>query len=239
VTARAARPSKAARAYRLLVLLGVPLRRWCRLEVRGADVLRPPATAMLVVANHDSMLDPLALADTLVRAGRPARFLAMDALWRWRIPAALLDATGQIPIRRGAADVAAMRTAIDALAAGETVCIFPEGGLSQGQPLRARRGVSRLIRSAPDAEVVLAAVRGGTELVRFPRRPRVGVELFRPTEPQPRPGEDDAAFAGRLLGEIRERVPPAPAGRRRVVVADSPAADASVSGAAGARTPSS
>ena len=206
-------PVAAERLYRLLVLLGVPLRRWCRLEVYGRDVLPPSDTAVLVVANHDSMLDPLVIADTLMRAGRPLRFLAMDTLWRWSLVAIVLDGVRQIPIRRGASDTEALQAAMDALNNGEAICIFPEGALSRGRRVRAHRGVARLIRASPNAHVVLAAITGSTDLARFPRRPRVRVELFRPTDAIRRPGEDQAALAARLLEEIRERVPPVAAGR--------------------------
>ncbi len=207
-------PVAGERLYRLLVLLGVPLRRWCRLEVHGREVLPPADTAVLVVANHDSMLDPLVIADTLMRAGRPLRFLAMDTLWRWSLVARVLDGVRQIPIRRGASDTAALQAAMDALWNGEAVCIFPEGALSRGRRVRAHRGVARLIRASPNAQVVLAAVIGGTDLARFPRRPRVHVELFRPTDATREPGDDLAALSTRLLEEIRERVPPVAAGRR-------------------------
>jgi 1-acyl-sn-glycerol-3-phosphate acyltransferase len=125
----------------------------------------------------------------------------------------LLDGIGQIPIRRGAGDVGAIEAAVSALRAGEVVAVFPEGRLSRGQSLRAHRGVARLVKAAPEARIVLAAVSGGTDLVRFPRRPRVVVDLFAPRGGRPLPDEDDAELARRLLEEIRRRVPPAVASR--------------------------
>jgi 1-acyl-sn-glycerol-3-phosphate acyltransferase len=214
VSAHTANRQSAMRLFRVLVRAGVPLRRWARLEVEGLDVLPVDGMPLLIVSNHDSMFDPLAIADTMVRARRLVRFLAMDRLWRWRILAVIMDGLGQIPIRRGAGDIAAMQAAVEALAAGDPVCIFPEGGLSCGRRVRARRGVARLIDAVPHVEVVLAAVEGTTDIVRFPRRPRARVQLFRPSAP-PRPGEEDHAdLAERLMDEIRERVPPAAAGRR-------------------------
>jgi 1-acyl-sn-glycerol-3-phosphate acyltransferase len=50
-------------------------------------------------------------------------------------------------------------------------------------------------------------VEGGTDLKRFPKRPRVKIEFFAPAGGQPRPDEDPAELAQRLLDEIRERVP--------------------------------
>jgi len=201
------------RLYRTLVKLGVPLRRWCRLEVSGRENVPPRGTAVLVVCNHDSMLDPLVLADTFFRAGRPLRFLAMDRLWRSRVLAALLSGLRQIPIRRGAGDTAAMQAAIDALAAGEAVCIFPEGGLSRGRRVRAHSGVARLIEAMPEAQVVLACVSGGTDLACFPRRPHVRVTLWCPASEPKLNGRDHGRLAEDLLGEIRARVPPVAAGR--------------------------
>jgi len=62
--------------------------------------------------------------------------------------------------------------------------------------------------------VILCAVAGTTGYARFPRRPRVEVELFEPAGGQPGPGEDPRELAGRLLAELRDRVPPVAAGRR-------------------------
>lgn len=207
------RRAPAERLYRILVVLLIPLRAWCRLEVRGVEHLRAPG-GVLVVANHDSLLDPLALGEAAMRAHRPLRFLAMVSLWRWWPVRALLDGLRQIPIRRGAGDHDALGIAAGALRAGEAVCIFPEGQISRGRRLRAHTGVARLLEAAPDTRVVLAAVRGGTGLARFPRRPRVAVELFPPRGGQPAAGERPADLAARLLGEIRDRVPPVAAGRR-------------------------
>ena len=184
------------------------LKWWARLEVRGLELV-PSSGPVLVVSNHDSWLDPLALIEAMMWKNRPLRFLAKDSLWKSRFLAAILDRAGQIPIRRGAGDDDALSAAVTALGHGEAVAIFPEGTISRGQELRARKGVSRLIRACPGVPVVLAAVEGGTVLKRFPRRPRVIVEFLLPSGGQPRPDEDLQDLADRLLAGSREKVPPA------------------------------
>ena len=160
------------RLLRTLIIIATPLKAWVRLEVHGLGLLEQPG-AVLVVANHDSSVDPLAIIAAGMERRRPIRFLARANLWHyWGLPL-ILDGLRQIPIRRGAGDQNALHAATSALHAGEAVCIFPEGTISRGQALRARRGVARLAESAPEARIVLAAVTGGVDLVRFPCRPRV------------------------------------------------------------------
>jgi hypothetical protein len=57
-------------------------------------------------------------------------------------------------------------------------------------------------------------VSGTTDFVRFPRRPRVTAAFFEPSAGRPAV-EEPAELTARLLDEVRERVPPVAAGRRR------------------------
>jgi 1-acyl-sn-glycerol-3-phosphate acyltransferase len=208
----ALRPSMAVierrgwKLYQTVRLILRWLRWWVRLEVVGIENL-PKSGPALVVSNHDSWLDPLAIIEAMMWRPRQLRFLAKASLWKSRILAWILDGAAQIPIRRGESDAEAIEAAIAALEDGETIGVFPEGTLSRGEKLRARRGISRLAKACPFAPVVLVAVEGGTDLKRFPKRPRVRIEFFAPAGGQPRPDEDAAELAQRLLDEIRERVP--------------------------------
>jgi 1-acyl-sn-glycerol-3-phosphate acyltransferase len=202
--------------YDLLVaLVGRPISWWGRLRVEGLDEV-PSEGPLLVVPNHDSQWDPILIA-LAIKPRRRIRFLGRASLWKVPGLGALLDALGQIPIKRGAGDVEALERAVDALAAGEAICVFPEGGLSWGERLRARSGVGRLARWCPGVQVVSCTVEGTTDYVRFPRRPRVKVAFLRPAAGDPRPGEEASALSTRLLDEIRDRVAPTPAGRHALV----------------------
>ncbi len=183
--------------YDFVAALLRPLAWWGRLRVAGLDQVSPEGP-LLVVPNHDSQWDPV-LVGLAIKPRRRLRFLARASLWRIPGLGPLLYALNQIPIRRGAGDAGALEKAIDALKRGQSVCVFPEGGLSWGERLRARSGAGRLAKSCPEAEVVLCAVEGCTEYVRFPRRPRVRVTFFSADAGGSRPGEEASELATRLL----------------------------------------
>jgi len=192
--------------YALISRLLVPLAWWGRLGVTGLELL--PATGpVLVVPNHDSQMDPVILGVGL-RRRRMLRYLARANLWKMPGLGPIMRGLRQIPVERGARDASAIQAAVDALRGGDAICLFPEGKLSLGERLRARTGVARLRAACPEAAIVLAAISGTTDYVRFPRRPRVAIELFAPPEGAEEPQE--------LLDALRERVPPARAGRRQV-----------------------
>ena len=200
------------RLYDLIAALLRPLAWWGRLRVEGLDVV-PDRGPVLVVPNHDSQWDPV-LVGLALRPRRRLRFLARASLWRIPGLGPVLGAIGQIPIRRGEGDTSALELAVEALSSGEAICVFPEGELSWGERLRARSGAGRLAQACPQAGIVLCAVEGTTDYVRFPRRPGVKVAFFVPEKGDPRPVATPAEVATRLLDQIRARVPPTPAGRR-------------------------
>lgn len=191
--------------YTLVTRVLLPLAWWGRMRVAGLDAV-PRTGPLLVVPNHDSQMDPVVLGIAL-RKVRPLRYLARANLWKIPGLGPVLRGLRQIPIERGTGDVAAIQAAVDALQAGEAVCIFPEGKLSGGERLRARSGLARLRAACPDAKVMLALISGTTDYVRFPRRPRVTIELVPPPDAANDPQE--------LLDAIRARVPPVSAGRGR------------------------
>jgi 1-acyl-sn-glycerol-3-phosphate acyltransferase len=198
--------------YDLIAASLRPVAWWGRLLVDGIEKV-PAEGALLVVPNHDSQWDPV-LVGLALRTRRRLRFLARASLWRIPGLGPILAALGQIPIRRGEGDAAALDRALQALRSGEAVCVFPEGGLSWGEQVRAHSGAGRLVKACPEARVVLCCVEGTTDYARFPRRPRVRIAFLAPENGDPRPDETPAEVATRLLNQIRTRVPPTPAGRR-------------------------
>ncbi len=198
--------------YDLIAWLLMPSYWWGRVRAEGLE--RVPETGpLLIVPNHDSQWDPVAIGLAL-RGRRRLRFLARANLWKIPGLGPVLYALGQIPIERGSGDAGALDEAGARLREGEAVCVFVEGKLSRGEALRPRSGVGRLARACPEARIVLCSIEGATDYVRFPRRPRVRIRFFEPAKGGLTPGEEPGALAARLLSELRQRVPPAPAGRR-------------------------
>lgn len=200
-------------AYRVVIAVGTPImRHWSRLQITGAELL--PATGpAVIVADHDSYWDPIAIG-VAVRH-RQVRALAKSTLWKTRVVAAFMDSMGHIPVVRGVSNAEALATAVEELRKGACIGMFPEGTRSLGRELRARSGVGRLAEAVPEATIVCVRTNGSTDVVRFPKRPRISVEFYLPAGGGIQPGESAGQFADRLLAELREGAPREIPGRAR------------------------
>jgi 1-acyl-sn-glycerol-3-phosphate acyltransferase len=124
VTSQTAAPMP--RAYRTVLAVGGPIMHtWSRMRVAGLDQL-PQSGPTLLIANHDSYWDPIAIA-VAARPRRQIRALAKSTLWKVGFIGRLMDSMGHIPIDRKAANEAAVDVAIEALRSGECIGVFPEG----------------------------------------------------------------------------------------------------------------
>jgi 1-acyl-sn-glycerol-3-phosphate acyltransferase len=121
----------------------------------------PDEGAAVVVCNHVSFMDPLIL---MACVRRPMRFVMYYKIFNIPVLNFVFRTAKAIPIAGRNEDAALMETAFEeidaALAAGEVVCIFPEGGLTGDGAIQAfRPGINRILARRP-VPVVPLALRG-------------------------------------------------------------------------------
>lgn len=139
------------------------------MEVRGAANV-PASGPAILVANHESALDPFVLG---LVTRRDVHFLAKAELWRFRPLGWFVEALGAVPVERGRGDRDALGRAEAVLRAGGVVAIFPEGAVRREPGAPWLRGGARLalVTGAPLVPVRLLGT--GRALagrrVRFPR----------------------------------------------------------------------
>jgi 1-acyl-sn-glycerol-3-phosphate acyltransferase len=96
---------------------------WLGYRARGYERL-DEAGGGLVLANHQSFLDPLLIGLPL---RRPISYLAKDSLFRVPVVGWILRNTFVMPINREAASTASLRETIRRMQHGFLVGVFPEG----------------------------------------------------------------------------------------------------------------
>jgi 1-acyl-sn-glycerol-3-phosphate acyltransferase len=173
----------------------------------------PDEGAALVVCNHVSFMDPLIL---MASVRRPMRFVMYYKIFNIPVLNFVFRTARAIPIAGRNEDPAQLARAFElideALAAGEVVCIFPEGGLTKdGGIATFRPGVDQILARRP-VPVVPLALRGmwgsifsrrdsALRRSRLPRRFWSRIELVGGS-PLPA-NEANAAVLEARVGELR------------------------------------
>jgi len=128
----------------------------------------PAQGAFILVSNHQSYLDPIFCGIPLKRH---LYFLARDSLFTNRFFGGLISSVNTIPVKRGEADLTAMRKVIGKLKEGRVFCLFPEGTrTSDGKIAPFKSGVGLLCRRG-DAAVLPAVIDGAFEC--WPRHKKI------------------------------------------------------------------
>lgn len=162
--------------YAFLRLLVAALSRvYLRLEGFGREHV-PEGGPVLLVSNHSSVLDP-PLVGAVSR--RQLSYLAKAELFRVPLFGGLLRRVNARPLERGAADPAALRTALRVLRDGGALLVFPEGTRGEEGVLRPAKPGAGMLAVLSGAPVVPVYVRGSGRAWprgrRFPRPHKVTV----------------------------------------------------------------
>ena len=140
-----------------------------RLESRGTEHV-PREGAVLIVANHSSVLDPPLVGGA---APRPLTFLAKAELFRVPGFGALIRRLNAKPLRREGADPSALRAAQRVLQEGGALLVFPEGTRGEEGVLRPAKPGAALLAMQTGVPVVPVYVSGsGRAWPRGRRLPR-------------------------------------------------------------------
>jgi 1-acyl-sn-glycerol-3-phosphate acyltransferase len=126
------------------------------LKVYGLENV-PESGGVLLVANHQSYLDPVLVA---VRLRRPVSFMAKSELFENPFLGWLIRALHAYPVRKGEGDIGAIRQAIQRLNDGYALNVYPEGTRTlDGNIAPLEKGIALIIRKV-DVPVVPVAIHG-------------------------------------------------------------------------------
>lgn len=140
------------------------LRTWYRiildLDTQGMENT-PRTGPLLIVINHTHFLDPLIPTAYLRPDIFPmAKVEVFEGRWKW-----MFNAYGSFPVRRGEADMEAIRNAFKVLRAGHALLMAPEGTRAKVGGLQPAHEGAGLIASRAHVPILPVALWGGRALV--------------------------------------------------------------------------
>ena len=174
---------------------------------RAFHASRVPTTGpLLIVANHQSMLDP-----PMIGAGIPGRhldYVARVGLFKSRLFAWLIRTLNAVPLRQDEADTGAIKTTLKKLKSGCAVLVFPEGArTTDGNVHEFKRGAALLVKKA-NCPVLPVAIAGAYHAwPRSRKRPliigqRISVAYGNPIPPDELMKDGPDAALERLRKEV-------------------------------------
>lgn len=128
----------------------------------------PENGAFLIISNHQSFLDPVFCGIPLKR---PLYFLARDTLFNNRLFGWLISSVNTIPVRRGKADLSAIKKVIGKLKEGNGFCLFPEATRTPDGKIAAFKPGFGLLCRRGEAAVVPVVIDGAFEC--WPRHKKI------------------------------------------------------------------
>ncbi|MEX0626046.1 MAG: lysophospholipid acyltransferase family protein [Chloroflexota bacterium] len=185
----------------------------------------PRSGPFIMVSNHTSNLDPPFIGGAIGRhIGRPIHFMAKVEIDDWPLIGWLARGSGVFFVRRGAGDRGAQRIALEHLAAGRPIGIFPEGTRSRTGVLREPKVGVALLAMRSGAPILPVGISGSGKIFpgrsRWPHRTRVDICIGKPFQlpHQPTGRLDREAMTEateRIMREIAALVPEWQRGRYR------------------------
>ena len=198
---------------------------FARFDISGTEHI-PRQGPGIIVGNHRSYFDVVALGLPVLGAGRNLRFLGKKEVFDAPLVGSLARAAGGIRVDRGTGSQQPLQEAAQAVAAGELVAILPQGTIPRGREffepkLVGRTGAARLA-AASGAPVIPVGVWGSEHVwPRSSRLPKVH-NVVNPPTVRVRVGpavplglDDPQTDTERIMEAIVALLPPEARRRRR------------------------
>lgn len=198
---RYARPLARHAARSLFFLRGMPI------SIHGLD--RVPREPHILLLNHTSFLDPLALL-ALLPAKPGYAFTARQQYASQALLWPLLKAVGTLIFRPSEPQHSSSNLALlaDGLRQGENFIVFPEGGIVPEEGLKPFHSGAFVVASSEKVPVVIAGLHGAREALKLgtwmPRRTAITVEIGEVFLPE----EMETKSSQQLKEEAREAMQP-------------------------------
>lgn len=202
-------------AYRLIIRIGLPIIRMLnKREWRGVEHV-PASGPCIVVPNHTSYWDPLAVGEFLIDGcNRRPRYLGKREIVEMPVLGKFFQAAGQIPVHRNTTNaVNAYKDAIAALEHGHCIALYPEGTTTRDPdnwPMMGKTGAARLALTT-GAPVIPIAQWGAEQVI--PNQDKFELHLFPRKTMQVSAGEPvnlddlrDQPMTAELLAEATDRI---------------------------------
>lgn len=184
----------------LFRLLFLTVFRW---KVEGEENI-PTHGGAIIAPNHISLWDPPLMGAAL---SRRIHFMAKEELFSYPVFSWIITQLKAFPVKRGAADRNAIRTAVTLLEQGELVGLFPEGTRGKNGVLGPAEPGVLMIAVKANVPIIPVAIIGTDKVGRFPIPfPSFIVRFGKPlTVPPVKLSREETEVQGRrVMAEIAE-----------------------------------
>lgn len=159
---------------------------------------------LLLASNHQSFLDPILVA---VALRREVHFMARDSLFKGRVFKPLIEYLNAFPVKRGMADIAAVRAILRRLEMGACVTTFPEATRTADGRVADCRGGIMIVAQRAGVPIVPVAIEGAFDAWprtrKLPRPAKIWVEYGPAIMPEQLAGLSNDAGADLITQTIR------------------------------------
>lgn len=157
---------------------------------------------MVIASNHLSNWDPVIIG---VFLRRRLSFMAKEELFSNKLFGKIIRIHGAFPVKRGKADVQALKQSLRILKNQEALCLFPEGTRSKtGELGEFQQGVA-MIALKSGAKIQPVALRG-TENAFKKFRPEITIVIGEVFDPKNVGKKDEKGLPETLTENLREKI---------------------------------